>query len=78
MLELETQVKGKVRKAYCEAGVVAGNGLLAFVRFVLFPIRTLLADRAAADAGGGRGEGECLTAISPFTILYKQLTLISI
>ena len=58
LLEFETQVKGKVRKAYCEAGVVAGNGLLAFVRFVLFPIRTLLADRAAAAAGAGRGGGE--------------------
>jgi tyrosyl-tRNA synthetase len=50
ILDSPELVKAKVRKAFCESGAVEGNGLLAFVRFVIFPIRTLFAGRENARA----------------------------
>jgi len=62
-------VRRKIKKAFCEEGNVADNGVLAFVEAVLIPISELRLERAAAAAaaaesnalaGGGEGgdEGE--------------------
>ena len=52
ILDSPEAVRAKVRKAFCESGAVEGNGLLAFVRFVIFPVRTLFAGRENARASG--------------------------
>lgn len=38
LLETPESLKSKVKKAFCEEGVVEGNGVLAFAKFVLFPL----------------------------------------
>jgi len=38
LLDSAAQLKKKINKAFCEPGKVEGNGLLAFVKMVLFPI----------------------------------------
>eukprot|EP00823_Brevimastigomonas_motovehiculus_P003130 TRINITY_DN1870_c0_g1_i1.p1 TRINITY_DN1870_c0_g1~~TRINITY_DN1870_c0_g1_i1.p1 ORF type:complete len:459 (-),score=161.72 TRINITY_DN1870_c0_g1_i1:97-1473(-) len=37
-LESEESVNKKIRGAYCPEGVIEGNGLLAFVKMVIFPL----------------------------------------
>lgn len=41
LLETPESVKSKIKKAFCEEGKVEGNGVLAFVKFVLFPLYNL-------------------------------------
>ncbi|KAJ8603453.1 hypothetical protein MRB53_042150 [Persea americana] len=41
LLEDAKQVDKKIKKAFCEEGNITENGLLAFVKNVLFPIQTL-------------------------------------
>ena len=41
LLEDAKQVEKKIKKAFCEEGNVKENGLLSFVRHVLFPIQSL-------------------------------------
>lgn len=38
LLDSEAAVKKKLKKAFCEPGNITDNGMLAFVKFVLFPI----------------------------------------
>lgn len=55
-------VRRKIKKAFCEEGNVADNGVLAFVEAVLIPISELRLEHAAArggaEVGGGSGEEE--------------------
>lgn len=39
LLDSEKAVNKKMNKAFCEEGVVEGNGVLAFVKSVLFPLK---------------------------------------
>ncbi|CAG8514229.1 5837_t:CDS:2 [Acaulospora colombiana] len=41
LLDDEATVKRKLKKAFCEEGNVTENGILSFVKYVLFPIGTL-------------------------------------
>ena len=41
LLDPPETVAKKIRKAFCEEGVVEGNGLLAFIRHIVFPLRSL-------------------------------------
>ncbi|KAF9917971.1 hypothetical protein BX616_010720 [Lobosporangium transversale] len=41
LLEAPENVKRKLAKAFCEEGNVAENGILAFVKTVLFPLRSM-------------------------------------
>lgn len=58
-------VRRKIKKAFCEEGNVADNGVLSFVEAVLIPISELRLERAASKAansddgpnGGGGGGG---------------------
>ena len=43
-------VRRKIRKAFCEEGNVADNGVLSFVEAVLIPISELRLERAASTA----------------------------
>jgi len=49
-------VRRKIKKAFCEEGNVADNGVLAFVEAVLIPISELRLERAASKAVAG-GDG---------------------
>ena len=46
-------VRRKIKKAFCEEGNVADNGVLAFVEAVLIPISELRLERAARKANHG-------------------------
>ena len=39
LLDSPAQVKKKLKKAFCEPGNIADNGVLAFCKHVLFPLR---------------------------------------
>lgn len=54
-------VRRKIKKAFCEEGNVADNGVLAFVEAVLIPISELRLERAARKASSSTGiDGEVL------------------
>lgn len=38
LLDSAANVKKKLKKAFCEPGTVEDNGVLAFIKHVLFPI----------------------------------------
>ena len=38
MLDSEAQVKKKIKKAFCEPGNIAENGVLSFVKYVILPL----------------------------------------
>ena len=38
ILDSAQVVKKKLKKSFCEPGLVEGNGVLAFAKFVLFPL----------------------------------------
>ena len=38
LLDSAASVKKKMKKAFCEPGKVENNGVLAFAKFVLFPL----------------------------------------
>lgn len=38
LLDSASAVKKKVKKAFCEEGNVTDNGVLAFAKFVIFPV----------------------------------------
>ena len=38
LLDSAAQVKKKLKKAFCEPGNIAENGVLAFVKYVIFPL----------------------------------------
>ena len=40
LLDSAAQVKKKLKKAFCEPGNIADNGILSFCKHVLFPLRT--------------------------------------
>ncbi|KAJ2481151.1 Tyrosine--tRNA ligase cytoplasmic [Coemansia sp. RSA 2131] len=46
LLDSKKDVQNKIKKAYCELGVVEGNGVLAFAKNVLFPTSELRTGRA--------------------------------
>ncbi|KAF9221111.1 tyrosine tRNA ligase [Gyrodon lividus] len=60
-LDTPEAVKRKIRKAFCEEGNVAENGLLAFVKAVLIPISELRLERLCGDTGEDTEEGKELT-----------------
>jgi len=45
LLDEATAVEEKIRKAFCEEGNIEQNGVLPFVRFVLFPVFSLKASQ---------------------------------
>ena len=40
LLDRKEDVKKKLKKAFCEPGNVENNGVLAFIRHVLFPLKS--------------------------------------
>lgn len=38
LLDSREDVKKKLKKAFCEPGNIQNNGLLSFVKYVLFPL----------------------------------------
>ncbi|KAF9436655.1 hypothetical protein BGZ76_003339 [Entomortierella beljakovae] len=47
LLEAPKDVKRKINKAFCEEGNIAENGILAFVKTVLFPLRSMNGNTAS-------------------------------
>lgn len=47
LLDTKEDVKKKLKKAFCEPGNIQNNGVLSFVKYVLFPLR------------GGRKNSSC-------------------
>lgn len=39
LLDSKDDVKKKLKKAFCEPGNIQNNGVLLFVKYVLFPLR---------------------------------------
>lgn len=64
-LDAPADVRRKIKKAFCEEGNVADNGVLAFVEAVLIPISELRLERAATRRAGGEG-GEGAEEGQPF------------
>jgi tyrosyl-tRNA synthetase len=59
-------VRRKIKKAFCEEGNIADNGVLSFVEAVLIPISELWLERAASSAGPGGGSKEEADEQKPF------------
>ncbi|KAH9986869.1 tRNA synthetases class I-domain-containing protein [Russula vinacea] len=59
-------VRRKIKKAFCEEGNVADNGVLSFVEAVLIPISELRLERAASSASPGGGSREEAEEQKPF------------
>ncbi|KAI0259151.1 tyrosine tRNA ligase [Gloeopeniophorella convolvens] len=59
-------VRRKIKKAFCEEGNVADNGVLAFVDAVLIPISELRLERAAGRTGADPDEGAGADEQKPF------------
>lgn len=57
-LDTPEAVKKKIKKAFCEEGNVAENGLLAFTKAVLIPISELRLERSRGDTGEDEDEGK--------------------
>ena len=55
ILDSPDAVRSKIKKAVCEPGTIAGNGVLAFLKVVLIPISELrierMQEKADAEAG---------------------------
>lgn len=39
LLDSKEDVKKKLKKAFCEPGNIQNNGVLSFVKYVVFPLR---------------------------------------
>ena len=52
LLDDEKIVIDKINKAYCVAGVVENNGILAFLRYVIFPTKQKFVIKRDAKYGG--------------------------
>lgn len=57
-------MKKKLKKAFCEPGNVENNGVLSFIKHVLFPLKSgegspRRGARAKAFGGSGEGMGAC-------------------
>ncbi|BFZ10261.1 hypothetical protein BsWGS_13299 [Bradybaena similaris] len=53
LLDSPAQVKKKLKKAFCEPGNIADNGVLSFCKHVLFPLRTTAFEiKRTAEFGG--------------------------
>ena len=50
-LDTPDAVRRKIKKAFCEEGNVADNGVLAFVRAVVIPVSVMRIERAKERAG---------------------------
>ncbi|KAG6372635.1 tRNA synthetases class I-domain-containing protein [Boletus reticuloceps] len=59
-------VKRKIKKAFCEEGNVAENGLLAFAKAVLIPISELRLERRQGDTGEDEEGKESVKPQKPF------------
>ncbi|KAI9292322.1 tyrosyl-tRNA synthetase, partial [Neoconidiobolus thromboides FSU 785] len=46
LLDEPKAIEKKIKKAFCEEGNIENNGVLSFVKFVLFPISSLRGDKA--------------------------------
>ncbi|KAF8516163.1 tyrosine tRNA ligase [Hysterangium stoloniferum] len=58
-LDPPSVVRQKIKKAFCEEGNIAENGLLAFVNAVLIPVSELRLERLAAEkAGQGQSDAK--------------------
>lgn len=57
-LDTPEAVKKKIKRAFCEEGNVAENGLLAFTKAVLIPISELRSERLRGDTGEDEEEGK--------------------
>lgn len=58
LLEPAKDVERKIKRAFCEEGLVKDNGLLAFLKSVVFPMRSLKSSSSSAStsaAGGSAG-----------------------
>ncbi|KAI0045046.1 tyrosine tRNA ligase [Auriscalpium vulgare] len=64
-LDAPDAVRRKIKKAFCEEGNIAENGVLAFVKAVIIPISELRIERAQGATGADPAEGE--DAVGPQT-----------
>jgi tyrosyl-tRNA synthetase len=55
LLDPSDAIRRKIKKAFCEEGNVAENGVLSFVEAVLIPISELRLERAASKAANSDG-----------------------
>lgn len=46
LLDSREDVKKKLKKAFCEPGNIQNNGVLSFVKYVLFPLHGGAAQRS--------------------------------
>lgn len=56
ILDSPDVVRSKIKKAVCEPGTVAGNGVLAFLKAVLIPISELRIERMQGKANVEEGQ----------------------
>lgn len=61
VLDTPEQVTAKIKKAFAQAQVTEGNGLIAFIEYVLLPISSLQSKEGSASMKFTPREGEPLT-----------------
>ncbi|XP_061671096.1 tyrosine--tRNA ligase, cytoplasmic [Syngnathoides biaculeatus] len=54
LLDSKEDLKKKLKKAFCEPGNIQNNGILAFVKYVLFPLRGGFSIKRDAKWGGDK------------------------
>ncbi|XP_076005874.1 tyrosine--tRNA ligase, cytoplasmic [Genypterus blacodes] len=54
LLDTKEDVKKKLKKAFCEPGNIQNNGVLSFVRYVVFPLRGVFSIKRDAKWGGDK------------------------
>uniref|UniRef100_A0AAX7V6T0 Tyrosine--tRNA ligase n=1 Tax=Astatotilapia calliptera TaxID=8154 RepID=A0AAX7V6T0_ASTCA len=54
LLDSKEDVKKKLKKAFCEPGNIQNNGVLSFVKYVLFPLRGVFSIKRDAKWGGDK------------------------
>nr|XP_057902279.1 tyrosine--tRNA ligase, cytoplasmic [Doryrhamphus excisus] len=54
LLDSKEDLKKKLKKAFCEPGNIQNNGVLSFVKFVLFPLRGEFSIKRDAKWGGDK------------------------
>ncbi|XP_057683741.1 tyrosine--tRNA ligase, cytoplasmic-like [Corythoichthys intestinalis] len=54
LLDSKEDLKKKLKKVFCEPGNIQNNGVLSFVKFVLFPLRGVFSIKRDAKFGGDK------------------------
>lgn len=76
LLEEEKVILSKIKKAHCAEGEVEGNGILAFLKNILFPVLALKEKNGVFGGGGDVVVGDCVSDAKDASVKNKTSTFI--